>query len=144
MAIGGTWTFNTQLTEIECGGCAGVYAISEKYRTEKYRQGGYWKCPYCGISWGYGEGENERLKKQLAQEKHYAEQKQAALRDQLQRAEGKAERMDRRRAAMKGQVTRIKNRIGKGVCPCCNRTFANLQRHMSGQHPDWTPEVEAE
>lgn len=22
-------------------------------------------------------------------------------------------------------------------CPCCNRTFQNLQRHMTSKHPDY-------
>lgn len=28
--------------------------------------------------------------------------------------------------------------VGAGVCPCCNRTFKNLARHMAGQHPGFT------
>jgi hypothetical protein len=44
--------------------------------------------------------------------------------------------------ATKGHVTRKKKelaRVKNGVCPCCNRSFANLARHMAGQHPDFTP-----
>lgn len=26
------------------------------------------------------------------------------------------------------------NRVHKGVCPCCNRTFVNLQKHMETKH----------
>lgn len=25
-----------------------------------------------------------------------------------------------------------------GVCPCCNRSFTNVRRHMTSQHPDYT------
>lgn len=39
--------------------------------------------------------------------------------------------------ATKGVVTRTKRRIAHGVCPCCKRTFANVARHMAGQHPDY-------
>lgn len=49
-----------------------------------------------------------------------------------------------RAAAYKGQVTKIKRRVGAGICPCCNRSFANLARHMAGQHPDFTPDQESE
>jgi hypothetical protein len=28
------------------------------------------------------------------------------------------------------------------VCPCCNRTFSNLQRHMAHKHPQFA-KVEA-
>lgn len=27
-------------------------------------------------------------------------------------------------------------RIHKGVCPCCNRSFQNLKRHMETKHPE--------
>ncbi len=44
---------------------------------------------------------------------------------------------ERRLSATKGVVTRIKNRVSKGVCPCCNRTFKDLARHMKTRHPDF-------
>lgn len=28
-------------------------------------------------------------------------------------------------------------RIAAGVCPCCRRSFTDLARHMSSQHPDY-------
>lgn len=37
----------------------------------------------------------------------------------------------------RGVVTKTKNRIGKGVCPCCNRTFVELARHIATKHPDY-------
>lgn len=37
----------------------------------------------------------------------------------------------------KGVVTRTRNRIANGVCPCCDRSFTNLQRHMASKHPDY-------
>ena len=42
--------------------------------------------------------------------------------------------------AEKAAKTRIKNRISKGVCPCCNRSFTNLGRHMKSKHPDYAEE----
>lgn len=38
---------------------------------------------------------------------------------------------------VKGAHQRTKNRVAKGVCPCCNRSFTNLAKHMAGQHPDF-------
>ncbi len=32
---------------------------------------------------------------------------------------------------------KIEARISKGVCPCCNRTFDNLQQHMSTKHKEY-------
>jgi hypothetical protein len=31
-------------------------------------------------------------------------------------------------------------RIGNGVCPCCNRSFTNLRRHMTTKHPEYPKE----
>ena len=28
------------------------------------------------------------------------------------------------------------SRIGNGICPCCNRYFANLHRHVKAKHPE--------
>ncbi len=35
------------------------------------------------------------------------------------------------------RVAAERERIVSGVCPCCNRTFQNLARHIAGQHPDF-------
>lgn len=45
------------------------------------------------------------------------------------------------RAALKGQVTKMKNRVGHGVCPCCTRSFSNLARHMATQHAGFAAEA---
>ena len=45
--------------------------------------------------------------------------------------------IDERLKCDKAAKTRLKNRVGKGVCPCCNRSFANLKRHMASQHPEF-------
>ncbi len=118
--------FAVTLTKINCGDCGGTYAINERYRRQKQEVGGFWNCPYCKCSWGFTEGENTRLKRELEQERKRKEwaQQEAKLSE------------NRRRAAV-GQVTKIKNRVAKGVCPCCNRTFQNLMKHMKTQHPDF-------
>lgn len=66
------------------------------------------------------------------------------LQRQLEAAEARSKRQrelreaaERQAAAARGQVTKIKKRVGNGVCPCCNRTFSDLQRHMHTQHPEF-------
>lgn len=54
-----------------------------------------------------------------------------------------AAKAQREASAARGVVTRIKNRVGNGVCPCCNRSFTNLQRHMHTKHPDFKNESSA-
>ena len=119
--------YGVQLTTINCGECGGTYAINERYRTNRERDGDGWHCPYCKIAWGYfGNGTVENLEKELTQ-----------MRKRKEWAEQEAKNAEHRRRGEKAAKTRIKNRISNGVCPCCNRTFQNLHRHMQNQHPDY-------
>jgi hypothetical protein len=34
------------------------------------------------------------------------------------------------------ELRRIQKRTAAGVCPCCNRTFQQLARHMKTRHPE--------
>jgi hypothetical protein len=50
------------------------------------------------------------------------------------------ETAEKRLIAQRGQTTKAKNklkRVSNGVCPCCNRTFQNLMRHMDTKHPEF-------
>jgi hypothetical protein len=124
-------TVETQLTSVHCGMCGGTYAIDSRYHTQKTVHGGYWNCPYCQVRWGFDLDGTElaRLKRKL----EYAEAR-------TERERETRERTERQLTATRGVVTRIKNRVGHGVCPCCNRTFQDLARHMKGKHPDYAKE----
>jgi len=74
--------------------------------------------------------ERDRLVQRLAEK----DDRITALREDVAAAE-------RRGAAARGQVTKLRNRVGHGVCPCCNRTFGNLARHMNTKHPTFTAEA---
>lgn len=126
-----------QLTQINCGECGGTYAINERYREQKYQEGGSWNCPYCKCGWGYSHnGENARLKRELEAEKN---RKLAILAEANQLRDEKY-KLSRRLTAQRGATKRIKNRVAHGVCPCCTRSFTNLRRHMDTKHPDYTAE----
>lgn len=88
-------------------------------------------CAY-GHEQHYVIGESEEDK--LRRERDRLNQRIAQKDDEIKSLEA------RRRAAV-GQVTKMKNRVGNGVCPCCNRTFGNLARHMMTQHPNFTAEA---
>lgn len=123
-----------KLTTINCGECGGTYALNTRYVNQKQTNGGYWNCPYCKCSWGYGDqSENARLKKELELER---KRKEWAQKD-AERAKEQRDAAQYRERAQKAAKTRIKNRIAKGVCPCCNRTFSDLSRHMSTKHPEY-------
>lgn len=88
-----------------------------------------------------GPTEAQKLQEQLDAERRRAQRAEQRIAQEQDRASHHKARA----AAFKGQVTKIKRRVGAGICPCCNRHFANLSRHMAGQHPDFsTPEHESE
>lgn len=122
-----TWT--ASMTVVVCSACGIGFGIEEGHRL-------YWldhpeKNFYCpnGHSQHYpGPTEKERAIKRA----EFAEREAANLRDVLT-----METLSHR--ATKGKLTKMTKRVSNGVCPCCNRTFANVARHMGTQHPDFAP-----
>lgn len=122
------------LTQVNCGECGGTYAINERYYAQARTKGTAWTCPYCKTGWGFtGNSENEILKKELEAEKRRV----AFANDQARMERERRESAEHRERAQKANVTKIKKRIKNGVCPCCNRTFIDLQRHMAVKHADY-------
>ena len=127
------------LTEINCGECAGTYAINERYREQQYEEGGTWNCPYCCCAWGYSGNEVARLRMKLEEAHARTEaecvRKMAALEE--------ANQLRHKVAAQKSAATKLRNRAKYGVCPCCNRTFQQLAMHMQSKHPEYQAEEAA-
>lgn len=119
-------TVEVVLTEINCGECGGTYAINERYRLQQYQKGGCWTCPYCKTGWGYSQdNENSKLKQKLEEQ----------IREATRQAE-RAQRAEQDAAKKTKKLKRLEKRVHAGVCPCCTRTFQNLQRHMKTKHPE--------
>lgn len=117
---------------MKCGECGIHFAMDSVFRKEKKVTGDGWFCPN-GHSRVYRETEAQRLQKQL-------DAKQAALegaRASVQRERDWRRETERSNSALKGVVTRTKNRAAAGLCPCCRRTFSQLARHMKNQHPEY-------
>jgi hypothetical protein len=91
------------------------------------------KCPY-GHAWVY------KTQRQV-QEDEIIRQERDRLKQRIAEKDDDIARLEREKSAAKGQVTKIKNRIAGGVCPCCNRYFLGLERHMSTKHKDYKKEA---
>jgi DNA repair exonuclease SbcCD ATPase subunit len=96
--------------------------------------------------WPQGKSEEQKLREQLEAERRErarAQQNIAMWQDEAREAKERATRERIRANAYKGHATRITKRAKAGVCPCCNRTFQSLAKHMAAKHPQFTPiEVE--
>lgn len=115
-----------------CPVCGIVYGVPKSMMDRKLRDGGSWYCP---------NGDNIIFTKTEADKQRERAEQAEKDRDYWQREERRererAERIKREKAAVKGQLTKTKKRVGKGVCPCCNRHFVNVQKHMESQHPEF-------
>ncbi len=56
---------------------------------------------------------------------------------QSYQGQSEAEKLRDELLARTEELTSLKNRIANGVCPCCNRTFVNLGRHIGTKHPQF-------
>lgn len=134
--MGYALTVELTLETITCGGCGSTFGV-DSVRYARYRERGEAvRCPNPKCPWDSmvpKESEANRLKKQLLAEAARADRANEARRW----AEEAAEREKRRHAATKGKLTKERKRVGKGVCPCCNRSFDNLRRHMETKHPEF-------
>jgi uncharacterized protein with NRDE domain len=120
-----------------CPKCGIEYAAPKTFMEECRKDPTiYFHCPN-GHGRHFSESEADKLRK----ERDRLAQRIAEKDDQIRHQRELTEAADRRAAAARGQVTKIKNRVGHGVCPCCNRTFENLHRHMATQHPTFTAEA---
>ncbi len=125
---------------ITCGGCGVAYAMTSTFIEARRADHKTFYCPN-GCQRAYlGKTKAEELQEQLDRANR-AIQFQKDQRAMLEKSN----------AALRGQVTKNKNKlvavsdsIAKGVCPCCNRSFENLRRHMASKHPDFVKKLEAE
>lgn len=110
----------------ECRTCGCVSTVPEVMNDQLYAEGGYRHCP-SGHAWGWSKETCER--ERLRQERDRLKQQVAQRDDEV------ARQIEMRKKA-EGKLGRITKRINHGVCPCCNRTFENLARHMKSKHPN--------
>lgn len=124
-----TLNFTTILTAIECCwvDCKEKFAVDTEYR----KTGKSFRCPKGHLQFfTVGETEMQRLKREL-QSKEMAI---TVLRDQVNSYRYQRDRQIRRTNAVKGQLTKLRKRVSKGVCSQCNRYFSDLHRHMDSKH----------
>ena len=127
MPLTQTFTEETTYQPMVCGKCGIQFALTERTYKERRKDHGDFYCPNGCCRAYLGQTTEEKLRQQLAQE-----------RDNKYGLQHSLERANRSRAALRGQVTKIKRRVGRGICPCCNHTFKDLGDHMESKHPDWT------
>jgi hypothetical protein len=123
----------TPITCCACGMTFGVPPVWDKDRRDKHDN---FHCPNGHSLKYHVKSEADKLRDDLAREKHRAEQAQASRDFWLQQHDAK----ERSLRATKAVVTSTKKRIVAGQCPCCSHKFKDLAVHMKSKHPDYNPD----
>jgi hypothetical protein len=105
-----------------CGMHHAVPSALREYQERQHRDNGHVPDIYCPLGHAHvPSGKSEATKQRERAEA--AETRARALSDQLEK-----EQAERRR-----QVKRSK----AGICPCCHRSFVQMERHMKAKHPEY-------
>jgi len=130
---GQRFSASVELVVEECCRCHMFFAMSVDHQRRRREDRKMFYCPDGHELYYTGETEAQRLRRELETERRSAEWVRA-----------ERDRAVRQRNAARGQVTRIKNRVAAGTCPCCDRKFQDLTRHMALAHPDFVSKDEEE
>jgi hypothetical protein len=113
------------MSDMTCGECGILFSVPEVWRAEKQGDGSGWFCPN-GHSRVYRESDAAKAKRELEAEKQRHRETLSRLNEaQIEKAKVEA------------KAARLVKRTKHGTCPCCNRTFAQLAKHMKSKHPDF-------
>lgn len=128
-----TTTFTQKVTEkfhiVTCYSCGVAFAINnDLHRRAVVDKQGSVYCPSCGEQTVWtGKSNVEKVREEMQRKLNVANER--------------AKRATKSLAATKGAITKIKNRVSKGVCPVpgCTRSFdsTRLERHIKSKHPDY-------
>lgn len=121
-----------------CLTCGIPYTLPINVAENQRKKGGYHYC-HCGHSQGWSKEESEEGR--IRRERDRLKQDKAYLEDRYREEHQARQQAEKSAAAYKGHTTRLRKRAKAGVCPCCNRSFDNLRRHMDSKHPDFAKDA---
>lgn len=112
----------------ECGAHIALTANHERSLRESHQT---FYCPNGHPQYFPGKTDAEKLRDAL----HSADIEKSRLAKAAREAELLANDAALRQAVAERETARLKKRTRAGICPCCNRTFIQLARHMKSKHP---------
>ena len=117
-----------KMEQQECCICHMVWWMPKSFQDQcmEQRPNKSFYCPAGHQQHFRGENEVDR-ERRLRQR---AEQETARLAEEAAAA-------DRERRKAERALKSHKKRSAAGLCPCCNRTFSNMTRHMKSEHPNY-------
>lgn len=120
----------------QCGVCGVWYVVPLFVHQRHYWDGGYSYCPN-GHTWGWHTGAENAAREAVRRERDQLKQDAARLEQEIAAERARAEAAEKR-------IVEVRRRATAGVCPCCSRTFSDVQRHMLTKHPNVVPLAQKE
>lgn len=109
-----------------CGNCHIAFAAPADFWARRRNDRKSWFCPNGHERHFTGPTDAEKLRSELDREKQVREA-----------AEARAGKVEQNLAQITKAHRKMRERVMNGVCPCCNRSFANLREHMKSEHADF-------
>ena len=121
-------SYTASIKVCDCSVCGAPIALSgQQYRERLEDRKTFW-CPNGHTQHFIGKSEAEKLKEELERERKRRELAENTAQMEATRAERAINSLSRANKKL--------DRVKKGVCPCCKRSFTNLRRHMETKHPE--------
>lgn len=126
-------TFTNTRTFIveDCITCGVEFGLPDHLRNRRLDDHRNFFCPNGHQQHYTGKTEAQKLNEQLDRERRTKQW----LREERDAARDLAVHERNRANGYKGAFTKTKKRVGRGVCPACNRHFADLEQHVAAKHP---------
>ena len=129
-----TFTRSETFTVVHCANCGIAFGITSDLERCRRSDGQSFYCPAGHRQYFPGETDADRAQR-LAGQLDIERTRLSSVKRQL-------DYQTRARKAASTRLRKVRQRIGHGVCPCCNRTFNQLAQHMAAKHPDFTTHAE--
>jgi len=117
-----------EFVTITCCNCRMPFGMSRAFYNARSNDHKLFYCPAGHDQYFSGKSEAEKLREEVERKSQM-----------IDAANQRASRLERQRDDVAKAHKRMRERIRNGVCPCCNRTFQNLLRHMQTEHGDQPP-----
>lgn len=112
----------------QCCRCGVWFGVPTGYTENRRKDKERFFCPN-----GHGQSYTESEADKLRRERDRLKQQEAMLMDENAR-------LLREREKAEAETRRLKRRVSAGSCPCCQRSFSNMSRHMKTKHPEFIAE----
>lgn len=128
---GTTLTLKTETEFVieECCNCGVPFAMTDTHKKARLADKETFYCPNGHPQHYLGKTHDQQLKD--------AERKAANALEEARITAARAEQLAQALTDARRETKRLERRATAGACPCCDRTFVQLARHIKTKHPEF-------